>query len=168
MNGKLMTKLFHARRPDLNQTFISVSLLISFLLNLGCYLHYLCFAGKCYFSFVLSVSSVIKSNLQHNGVFLYQEISDVHPWWFLKAKIRFICARTFQRSFVVSSIPDFLFYFTKRINSSWSGEGKDSQIQEFTVIWRIWIRNLIHAIQSQFLSKGVFSKVNPTSSFTLH
>ena len=35
MNGKLMTKLFHASRPDLNQTFISVSLLISLLLNLG-------------------------------------------------------------------------------------------------------------------------------------
>ena len=138
-------------------SLISVAICITFVLR-----------GKCYFSFVLSVSSVIKSNLQHNGVFLYPEISDVHPWWFLKAKIRFTCARTFQRSFVVSSIPDFLFYFTKKINCSWSGEGKDSQIQEFTVIWRIRIRNLVHAIQSQFLSKGVFSKVNPTSSYTLH
>ena len=51
MNGKLMTKLFHASRPDLNQTFTSVSLLISLLLNLGCYLRYLCFAGKMLFQF---------------------------------------------------------------------------------------------------------------------
>ena len=83
MNGKLMTKLFHASRPDLNQTFISVSLLISLLLNLGCYLHYLCFAGKMLFQF--------------------------RPFSFISHKIKFTTQRCFfvSRNFRCSSLMVF-------------------------------------------------------------
>ena len=77
-----MMKLFHARRPDLNQTFISVSVLIrisfSYLLNLAICITFV-LRGKCHFSLVLSALLIIKPNLKHNGMFLYPEISDVHP-----------------------------------------------------------------------------------------
>ena len=75
-----MMKLFHARRPDLNQTFISVSVLIrisfSYLLNFAICITFV-LRGKCHFSLVLSALLIIKS--KHNGMFLYPEISDVHP-----------------------------------------------------------------------------------------
>ena len=82
-----MMNLFHARRPDLNQTFISVSVLIrisfSYLLNLAICITFV-LRGKCHFSLVLSALLIIKPNLKHNGMFLYPEISDVHPNDFLK------------------------------------------------------------------------------------
>ena len=128
-------KLFHARRPDLNQTFISVSVLIrisfSYFLNLAICITL--FAGKMSFQsrpfsfinhkikFKTQWYVSMSRNFRCSSLMVFKSYGSSALTFIT---IRFICTRAFQRSFAVSLKPHFLHYFTRRFKlAEWRMKG---------------------------------------------